>query len=307
MIGTDGTFELRRHRDGDTEWPRLPLAVVVGAADDGDPDALTELQRRRGVVTREQLDAQEWLTALRRFSKSQPRRPDGKWGRGGGGAVPPSPDLAKDKASAEGKAEANLQGVLSRSKASGSFDADKAWYHTAHDLVGQRADAAGIDKATFAGMVAATSPRALWQSKTGRYVNIEFAEKAAAHAKANPGKSGREVADGLAKPGMLRQSLASAIDIHNGKPVEEVLKGPKIRSFYNNLVDPDGTTHVTIDTHMVRAMLGDHNADDKAVAKFATGKKYSWSADRTRAVAKANGISPAEAQAAIWEQWRREG
>jgi hypothetical protein len=294
-----------RRRDDDG-WTSSTLAAVIEAADAGDDYAARELQRRRGALTVEQIAAQEWLDALR-YSPRQPRRPDGKWGRGGGAAAAPSPDLAKDKSSAEGKAEGNLQGVLGRAKSSGTFDQDKAWYHNAHDIVGQRADAAGIDKATFAGMVAATSPRALWQSKTGRYVNIEFAEKAAEHAKANPGKSGREVADALAKPGMLRQSLASAIDIHNGKPVEEVLKGPKIRSFYNNLVDPDGTAHVTIDTHMVRAMLNDHSATDSTVSKYATGKKYSWSADRVRAVAKANGISPAEAQAAIWEQWRREG
>jgi hypothetical protein len=296
--------ELRRRHEGDVEWSELPLAVVAEAVDAGDPEAAGELQRRRGVVSQEQIDAQEWLASLRRFSKSQPRRPNGEWGRGGSAAVVPA--LAKP-GTPEHAAERNLDGVLQRSKASGAYEQQKAWYHTAHDLVGQHAQAAGIPPETFAGMVAATSPRALWQSKTGRLVNIEYAEKAAEHARANPGKSGREVADSLAKPGMLRQSLASAIDVHNGKPVEQVLKGPKIRSFYNNLVDPSGTDHVTIDTHMVRAMLNDHGADDKAVAKFATGKKYSWSADRVRAIAGANNITPAEAQAAIWEQWRREG
>lgn len=295
--------ELRRRRDDDVEWSDLPLVVVAAAVDNGDPDAARELQRRRGAVTQEQFDAQVWLDELR-YSKAQPRRRDGRWGRGGSAAVVPA--LAKP-GTPEHAAERNLDGVLQRAKASGAYEQQKAWYHTAHDLVGQHAQAAGIAPETFAGMVAATSPRALWQSKTGRLVNIEYAEKAAAHAKANPGKSGREIADSLTKPGMLRQSLASAIEVHNGRPVEDVLKGPKIRSFYNNLVDPSGTDHVTIDTHMVRAMLNDHGADDKAVAKLATGKKYSWSADRVRAVAGANKITPAEAQAAIWEQWRREG
>jgi hypothetical protein len=250
----------------------------------------------------------EWarLFTAFRYKATQPRDKGGQWTHGGGGGGAAGPDLAKP-GTPEHAAETNMQGVLDRSKSGGHFEQDRKWYDTAHDVVGQRAQAAGIEPATFAGMVAATSPRALWQSSTGRYVNIEFAEKAARFAKANPGKAGREVADATDAPGMLRQSLASAIDIHNGKPVEQVLKGPKIRSFYNNLVDPKGSEHVTIDTHMARAMAGDHKLDDKAVGKYTQGKNYKWASDRVRAVAKANKIPPAQAQAAIWEQWRREG
>ena len=202
--------------------------------------------------------------------------------------------------------ERNLQSCLDRCKASGNLETDAAWYSTAHDQITEHAQAAGIDPATFTGMVAATSPRCLWETTTGRLLNIEMAERAAQVAKEHPNLPGKQVADSLKAPGMLRNSLGSAIDIYNGTPTEEVLQGPKVRSFYNNLTDPKGSQNVTVDTHMARAMADDPNLDDKGVREFTAGKNYAWAADRIRKIAADNNLSPLEAQAAVWTQWKRE-
>lgn len=208
--------------------------------------------------------------------------------------------------SSESVVEGNLQAVVDRCKASGNYENDIAWYRTAHDQVGERAQAAGVAPDVFAGMVSATSPQCAWETKSGRLLNIDLAEKAAIAAKANPGMTGKQVAVAMKSPGMLRTSLANAVDIHNGAPADQVLKGPKTRSFYNNLINPNGTKHVTIDTHMARALAADPKLDNQGIKKFTSGKSYEWSADRVRKVAADNNISPADAQSVVWSQWKRE-
>lgn len=266
----------------DVEWPVMSLELLVVAVRSGSEDALDELRRR---------------VAASRYSSHEARDKNGRWTGPGMTGSAAEPRHAED----------NLQSVLDRGKASGHFEEDRAWYSTAHDAVGERAARVGVEPGVFAGMVAATSPHSQWSTKSGRLVNIDLAEKAAVTARAHPGMTGRQVADTVKAPGMLKNSLANAVDIHNGAPVDQVLKGPKTRSFYNNLIDPKGTANVTIDTHMARAMANDHALSGKDVANYTGGKNYAWAADRVRNVAKANNLSPAEAQAAIWQQWRREG
>jgi hypothetical protein len=244
------------------------------------------------------------------YSAGQARDHHGRFSGPGGGAGGPVDTSKLTGGGRKGPiddavAEHNLQSVYDRAGKTTAHDSGMKWYGQAHDDIGSRAQHLGVDPQRFAGMVAATSPHCQWATKDGRLVNIDLAEKATLAARAHPGMSGREVADSLKAPGMLKNSLANAIDIHNGVPAEKVLKGPKTRSFYNNLVWVNGTKDVTVDTHMIRAMSGKHDLPDKDVAKY-SGIRYGWSADRIRAVATKNRVSPAQAQAIVWEQWRRE-
>jgi hypothetical protein len=136
--------------------------------------------------------------------------------------------------------------------------------------------------------------------------------------------------DGLAN---IKKSIFILRDKNS---IDDVLKGPKVRSFYSNIVDPNGT-RVTIDTWMYKMMvpsdvkilykgqeltLAEHlnikGPDGKKVnnvqAMFQTtpqSKKlggqiglYPIFAELIRNAAIKYNISPSALQAAIWERFR---
>jgi GNAT superfamily N-acetyltransferase len=89
--------------------------------------------------------------------------------------------------------------------------------------------------------------------------------------------------------------------------IAEVLGGPKVRSFYNNINRVDVSASVTVDSHQVRAMMGRIDLPDKVYEEIASNDgRYQFFADVVRQVATERGIPPHVAQAIIWEQWRLE-
>lgn len=79
-------------------------------------------------------------------------------------------------------------------------------------------------------------------------------------------------------------------------------KGPKIKSFYKNIIDPSSHEHVTIDGHMVGAWAG-RRILMKEVAH--TRFNYETIANDAKSVAKMYGLVPCELQAIIWFAWKR--
>lgn len=75
------------------------------------------------------------------------------------------------------------------------------------------------------------------------------------------------------------------------------VKGPKIRSFYRNIIDPHDRAPVTIDSHMVgiwmRARLV---MKDAAVSR----RQYEVVADGVREFARVLGLIPNQLQATLW-------
>ena len=139
-------------------------------------------------------------------------------------------------------------------------------------------------------------------------------------AYAHPALNGFGSQDGVDK-------IVKAIDIHYGASIDETLSGPKIRSFYSNLVNPDGD-RVTIDRWALRGMLPMKRTDAKQektyqqindekdglsswltsspnpVAKtgLPTGiGLYPLFADIMIQLAKKYDLSPAQMQAILWE------
>ncbi len=80
----------------------------------------------------------------------------------------------------------------------------------------------------------------------------------------------------------------------------ESAKGPKIRSFYRNIVDPLDLGPVTIDGHMVSAWVG-----RRILMKDAHGFKYEAAANDARALANQLGLVPCQLQGIIWFTWKR--
>lgn len=111
--------------------------------------------------------------------------------------------------------------------------------------------------------------------------------------------------------------VAKAIRIYRGEHPRTILSGGKIRSFYNNLIDPDAEHDVTIDTHMINAAANRLLTDKKAISMATSSPKATMQghvaavgvkpllADVIRELAKAHGVRPHEMQAVIWNQWLR--
>lgn len=125
--------------------------------------------------------------------------------------------------------------------------------------------------------------------------------------------------------------LEAAISVLQGGEPDDILNGHKVRSFFNNIQDPDnllGGDDVTVDTHATQAALdvlhfpagGGEKAkagqmDEKnAAAAMLAGTPsskdlnmsglYAMFASAYREVAKDVGIPPNQVQATVWTHWK---
>lgn len=127
---------------------------------------------------------------------------------------------------------------------------------------------------------------------------------------------------------MGSKNIAKAVMAFRGQRPDDILSGHKVRSFYNNIVDPEdkmGRHDVTIDTHMLSAMAGYRiGAKAKLVDRIFTSgfsnkrlniaSAYPVYADAVRrgAARHANdpgfeGMTPDQYQAIIWTHWQDNG
>lgn len=74
-------------------------------------------------------------------------------------------------------------------------------------------------------------------------------------------------------------------------------KGPKIRSFYRNILDPEDPMPVTIDGHMVATWLGQVLTMKDAIIR---PRQYETVADGVRALAREQGLVSNQLQAILW-------
>jgi negative regulator of genetic competence, sporulation and motility len=116
------------------------------------------------------------------------------------------------------------------------------------------------------------------------------------------------------------QDLADVVDIYRNPSFENVSNllggNHKVRSFYNNHVDPSSPLWTTIDTHATAAAnLYPYGGSDRAVVSNFGNPNHKNSGvngvypvyqDAYEKVAQANGILPRELQSIVWEQMRKE-
>lgn len=149
------------------------------------------------------------------------------------------------------------------------------WYSDAHDHALALGEQFGVNVECGAGIIAALSPGGEWQhfdpdgKETGNKIQavqiLEFIGQK--HYDAH----GKEITDPLElarlaghhyhwSVGTSYANHAKAIEIAlDGKPdaTDRILNGPKVRSFYNNILFPkDDTGDVTIDQHMLNIAFG---------------------------------------------------
>jgi hypothetical protein len=89
----------------------------------------------------------------------------------------------------------------------------------------------------------------------------------------------------------------------DGVSFDATVDGPKIRNFYQNIIEPWHPEPVTIDGHAVNIWRGFRVTLKEVAGKG--GFKYKPVADDYRAAARALGLLPNQLQATTWTCWKR--
>lgn len=148
-----------------------------------------------------------------------------------------------------------------------------AWYSDAHMIA---REAGNIH--TGAAIIAALSPRMPWHR------NIELARVAFNDVRMFRGALGNSI-----------RKVNAILD--GGNPLE-LLKTPKTRSFYDNIVNPLTSMEVTVDVHAIHVAGIDKDSVNLG--------EYRAIADAYREAARYVGISALDLQAVTWLTYRRE-
>lgn len=139
-----------------------------------------------------------------------------------------------DKNLAESQFKSHVQNIIGKyHSASLEFlKGGNEWYERAHD-VAKHIGGGNVQRG--AGIVAALSPQMSWER------NINMAKELVQHGTASH----------------TEDNLRKALKIYEGADPREVLGGHKVRSFYENIVDPSNPNPVTIDRHAHDIAVGD--------------------------------------------------
>ncbi len=84
----------------------------------------------------------------------------------------------------------------------------------------------------------------------------------------------------------------------------ELLQGPKTKAFYWNTLEPDNSSYVTVDGHMVGCWNG-KVATMKSRASVINATQYTSIANDIRSVATCAGIPAPRMQSVLWIVWKR--
>ena len=153
------------------------------------------------------------------------------------------------------------------------FATGVAWYSDARSAIAALTkQLPNYSPTTFAGVVAALSPRIRWST------NLDAAMRM---CRAAASKKGQPAVAGLPRNRNIAWRIAKTGDFYH-------LKGPKVRAFAANLTGDE--SQVTIDVWMLAAAgvkyanIGNRRAIERSI----------------RAIAEENNLTPAQVQAIIW-------
>lgn len=157
----------------------------------------------------------------------------------------------------------------------------KCWYHIAHNA----AKSLGVSVECGAGVIAALSPGLKWE------VNVEAA---------------RRVIQGESLKGLgvrWKDAINKAQKIANGANPLDVLRGNKVRAFYQCILNPDTCCHVCVDGHAYSIWKGKRIPTDQTPQ--IGNPLYRKISNAYVKAANALSLKPHELQAITWLVWRR--
>jgi hypothetical protein len=157
------------------------------------------------------------------------------------------------------------------------------WYETARITAQALAAGTSLSLAHAAGVIAALSPRVRWETNVAAAATMIAAAGIGAYKM--PSVAG------------YNSNCEKAWKIANGDDPWIVLGGPKVRSFFANILGDEQA--VTIDVWAARAAEGVSNKNAPS------GRRYTDLADAYRMAARARDVSPMVMQATVWVYIRR--
>lgn len=205
------------------------------------------------------------------------------------------------------------------------FVQDAAWYNVAHELATAWSGAFNLPLSVVVGVIAVTSPQTSWtRNRQDAHTILQARQLFPIHEVSAPILADR-LLDAQHLGGALltqpRRIIEAAIGmIDSFTHVFHIGNGPKVRNFFWNIYEPDNARGVTVDTHMIRALLGlpdmasggpeykatlGCKAPQRKAAGYTDGL-YPWFAEAIIRAARKARILPHQAQAAAWCQWRRQ-
>lgn len=176
---------------------------------------------------------------------------------------------------------------ISASASSETVSAGVGWYRLARREARGLSRAYGVTERASAGVISALSPRVSWLDNLRRAGRLL--------------ETGERVGIGTHSD--------RALEIRGGGRPLSILRGPKTRAFYRNITG-DLESSITIDTWMMRALLGDLELSEAGVKALGRVGAYELAESSTRAASVEYSreagvvIRPAEYQALIWLETR---
>lgn len=157
-----------------------------------------------------------------------------------------------------------------------------SWYLDAHNFA-KILDPENVARA--AGIIAALSPMNGWENNKNKAALLY-----------------RQNGDGDNVG--LKTNVAKAIRIYNGEAPLDVLRGDKVRAFYETILNPySAEATPVIDRHAFDIAVGERT-DDKTRGMLARKGMYESFASVYRESARITGIGSAQIQAVTWVAWR---
>lgn len=205
-----------------------------------------------------------------------------------------------------------------RSATPAELEAGRNWYRRASDLARDLArefdryyDDYEYDNTDSyertAAVIAVLSPRLKWSK------NVEAARWVVERHNVTALDFSADAADLVTDFPGLKGSAVKALEILRGGETDEIVKGPKVRSFWHTIMDPSDPRAVVVDRHALDIAVGRVLTDEQRGRLLGRAGAYdALSTLYRRAARQAQKESffmtywtPAEVQAVTWVVWRR--
>lgn len=116
------------------------------------------------------------------------------------------------------------------------------WYARAHELCCELAEQSQLPLEVVVATVACLSPRNKWESNVAEARALVLNEEL---------ERWRSLRVQLEKARALLESARAGADYRTH--LEVALRGPKVSAFFDNILHPESSLRITLDTHMVQA------------------------------------------------------
>ena len=158
----------------------------------------------------------------------------------------------------------------------------RTWFQDAHRFARGLSRITGLEFPRVVGVIAALSPRCAWSENVATALTLVRTGRL---PKGTP---------------VLPLNVTKAREILAGKPPLDVLRGAKVLAFYDNILRPKNSPHVTIDIHAARAAYNKTTLSKSEEARVFRVQGNIELQQAYKRTAKRLNLRPHKLQAIIW-------